>query len=58
MQDKGTQSSVVVEDLIKAIHSKLLANSEILKQSVNFGRLTWRRSRKNGVIEVDLELKL
>ncbi len=58
MQDKRSQSSVEVDELITAIHSKLLANSEILKKSANFGRLTWRRSRKNGVIEVDLELKL
>ena len=47
-----------VEELITAIGKKLVGNREILKKSLNFGRLTWRRDRKNRVIEIDLEPKL
>ena len=47
-----------VEELISAIAKKLVGNRDILKKSLNFGRLTWRRDRKNRVIEIDLEPKL
>ena len=56
MKNHQSQSSSSVDELIDAIHKKLLAHREVLKRS-SFGRLTWRRNN-DGQVEIDLEPKL
>jgi hypothetical protein len=46
-----------VDELIAAIANKLEAKREVLQQSLQHGRLSWRRV-KSGEIEVALEPKL
>ena len=46
-----------VYELITAIVSKLEAKRDVLRQSLGYGHLTWRRA-KNGKIEIDLDVKL
>ena len=53
-----SQTNELVDQLIDSIMRKLQANRGILLRSVNYGRLVWRRNKKDGQIEVDLELKL
>jgi len=55
---RNQNTDPAVEELITSIGKKLNGNREILKKSLNFGRVTWRRDRKNGAIEIDLEPKL
>ena len=57
MKDRQSYSSRQVDELIDTICRKLQANREILKRSLSYGRLVWR-NRKNGEVEIDLELKL
>jgi hypothetical protein len=45
------------DELTTAIVRKLEARREVLQQSLECGRLTWRR-RQNGELEVKLEPKL
>ena len=45
-----------VDKLIEALLKKLQSNREVLQKSPDYGRLIWRR--KNGEIEIDLELKI
>ena len=58
MNDQGRENLVAVEDLLAIIMKKLRENPEIMQKSLNYGRLTWRRKRKNGEFEVDLEPRL
>ena len=58
MKDKEAQTSPDSSEPISSIQRKLQANEELLKQYPNFGRLTWRRKRKNGEMEIELEIKL
>ena len=58
MKDRVSQTNDLVDHLINAIVQKLQANRGILLRSVNYGRLVWRRNKKDGQIEVDLEPKL
>ena len=58
MNDRMSQTNELVDHLINTIIHKLQANREILSRSVNYGRLVWRRNKKDGQIEVDLEPKL
>ena len=58
MKDRDNQANNLVNHLIEAIVQKLEANRMVLIRSQHFGRLSWRRNKKNGEIEVDLELKL
>ena len=58
MKDRMSQTNELVDQLIDSIMRKLQANRGILLRSVNYGRLVWRRNKKDGQIEVDLELKL
>ena len=58
MRDQPSGGPVNVDSLIEAIKRKLEANRSILERSISFGRLGWRLNKKNGEIEVDLELKL
>jgi len=58
MKDRDNQANNLVNHLIEAIVQKLEANRTVLIRSLHFGRLSWRRNKKNGEIEVDLELKL
>ena len=58
MNDQDREGQVAVEELLATIMKKLRANPEIMKKSLKYGRLTWRRKRKNGEFEVDLEPKL
>lgn len=57
MQDRQSHNDGEVDALIETICRKLQANREILKRSLSYGRLVWR-NRKNGEVEIDLELKL
>ena len=52
MNDNGA------EELINIIIKKLQANPEVIQKSLNAGRLTWRRKKKDGMFEVRLEPKL
>ena len=52
------QTNELVDHLINSVVQKLQANREVLSRSVNYGRLVWRRNKKDDQIEVDLELKL
>ena len=54
----GQTNELVPDHLINSIVQKLQANREILSRSVNYGRLVWRRNKKDDQMEVDLELKL
>jgi hypothetical protein len=58
MKDQTSQSTTAVDHLIKVIVKKLEANRAVLERSIHHGRLSWRSSKKNGEIDVDLELKL
>lgn len=58
MKDQLPSNSTGVDYLIEVINRKLEANLSILERSTSFGRLGWRLNKKNGEIEVDLELKL
>ena len=58
MKDRVSQTDDLVDHLIDAIVRKLRANRVILLRSANYGRLVWRRNKKDGQIEVDLEPKL
>ena len=58
MKDNTSQTTVMVDRLIQVIINKLEANRTVLVRSVNHGRLSWRLNKRNGEIEVDLELKL
>jgi hypothetical protein len=53
-----SQSAATVDHLIEIIVKKIEANRAVLVRSVQHGRLSWRFNKKNGEIEVDLELKL
>ena len=57
MQDRQSYNNKEVDALIDTICRKLQANREILKRSLSYGRLVWRHKR-NGEVEIDLELKL
>ena len=57
MKDQSPGNPIGVDYLIESIKRKLEANRSILERSTSFGRLGWRL-KKNGEIEVDLELKL
>ena len=52
------QTTALVDQLIEAIVKKLEANRIVLERSIQFGRISWRRSKGNDVIVVDLEPKL
>jgi hypothetical protein len=58
MSDRSSQTTAMVDHLIQAIVQKLEANRTVLGKSIHHGRLSWRVGRKNGEIEVGLELKL
>ncbi|MDA1220269.1 MAG: hypothetical protein O2909_12680 [Chloroflexi bacterium] len=58
MKDRISQTTVTVDHLIETIVKKLEANRAVLEQSIHYGRITWRLSRKGGEIEVDFEPKL
>ena len=58
MKNPMGQTNELVDHLINSVVQKLQANREILSRSVNYGRLVWRRNKKDDQIEVDLELKL
>lgn len=58
MKDQSPGNPIGVDYLIESIKRKLEANRSILERSTSFGRLGWRLNKKNGEIEVDLELKL
>jgi hypothetical protein len=58
MKEQMSQSAATVDHLIESILKKLQANRSVLVRSVQHGRLSWRLNKKNGEIEVDLELKL
>ena len=55
MKDRVSQTDNMVDHLIDAIVRKLRANRGILLRSASYGRLVWRRKKKDGQIEVDLE---
>ncbi len=57
MKNHQSQSGSSVDEVIDAIHKKLVANREVLIRSLAFGRLLWRK-KKNGQVEIELELKL
>ena len=50
-------SEEAADRLISAIMEKLRANRKIIAQSLEYGRLQWRKQR-NGEIEINLEPKL
>ena len=56
MNEPDFHRSRDVDDLLALIGKKLQANRGILKKSISYGRLVWR-SKRNGEIEVDLELR-
>jgi hypothetical protein len=58
MKDQTSQSTITADHLIKVIVNKLEANRGVLERSIQHGRLSWRLTKKNGEIEVDLEPKL
>jgi hypothetical protein len=58
MKERDSQGPFTVDHLIKVITDKLQSNRAILERSIHHGRLSWRSSKKNGEIEVDLEPKL
>ncbi len=58
MKNPMGQTNELVDHLINSVVQKLQANRETLSRSVNYGRLVWRRNKKDDQIEVDLELKL
>ncbi len=58
MKNPVNQTNDLVDQLIDSILRKLQANRGILMRSVNYGRLVWRRDKKDGQIEVDLEPKI
>ena len=49
----NNDSQEPVDRLIAAITGKLHAKRSVLKDSLQYGRLTWR-TKKNGIIEVRL----
>ena len=57
MKNDRSQSSSSVDELIDAIHKKLLAHPEIVGKSLPYGRIIWR-TKRNGEVEIDLELKI
>ena len=57
MNENQSPNNREVDELINTIGKKLQANREILKKSLAYGRLVWRNKR-NGEVEIDLELKL
>ncbi len=58
MKNPMGQTNELVDHLINSVVQKLQANREVLSRSVDYGRLVWRRNKKDDQIEVDLELKL
>ena len=54
---KDLGQSKLAEELTEVIASKLKMNRSILERSLDFGRVSWRRTR-NGSFEVKLELKV
>ena len=58
MNDRISQPTVTVDQLIDAIVKKLEANRAVLGRSIHYGRISWRLDRKAGEIEVDFEPKL
>jgi hypothetical protein len=55
--EERQSSGAAVDRLIEAIVAKLKDKKAVLVDSLEFGRLTWRK-RKRGGFEIDLEPKL
>jgi hypothetical protein len=55
--EQGQFSGAAADRLIEAIVAKLKGKKAVLVDSLEFGRLTWRKG-KNGGFEIDLEPKL
>ena len=51
-------TGAAVDRLIKEILAKLSDKKPILEDSLEFGRLTWRKRKQGDGFEIDLELKL
>jgi hypothetical protein len=58
MKEHNSQGPFTVDQLIKVITDKLQANRPMLERSKQHGRLSWRSGKKDGEIEVDLDLRL
>ena len=57
MERKEPNSPDIAMRISEAIWKKFESHRDIVNRSPNYGRLIWRVKRKNGEIEVDLELK-
>jgi hypothetical protein len=55
--EKSQFSGAAVDRLIEAIVAKLRGKKTVLEDSLEYGRLTWRK-RDRGGFEIDLEPKL
>lgn len=58
MTNRNSGNIFSVDLLINELVKKLTAHRAVIEKSHSYGRVIWRFNPKNGMVDIELELKL